>query len=104
MKDYLSVRTSCISLSASQHQITLPIPEDVNAKKVRISIQPLPHYGVSILFNGESYNLPSRNHPKWEILEFDIKETDKSISLEIDIDNCSSKNAKLLVGDVSLFE
>ena len=102
--DYLSARTSCISLSASQPELSLSIPENVNAKKARISIQPLYGYGVSILFNGESYNLPSRYNPKWEIMEFDIKETDKSISITIDIENCSTKDAKVLVGNVSLFE
>ena len=102
--DYLSVRTSCISLSASQSKYTFSIPEDVNAKKVRISIQPLNGYGVSIQFNGKMYDLPSCYNPKWEILEFDLQETDKSLSLEIDIEKCSTKEAKVLVGNVSIFE
>ena len=104
LKDYLPVRTSCISLSASRPKITLPIPEGVNAKKARISIQPLHGYGVSILFNGEPYSLPSRSAPVWEIMEFDITKTDKSISIEIDLENCSAMDAKLLLGNISLFD
>ena len=101
---YLPIRTSCISLSVSHPGITLPIPEGIEAKRVRISIQPLYNYGVSILINGHSIKLPSRFNPSWEILEFELEETDKSISVEIDVENCSTPNAKVLVGSVSLFE
>ncbi len=101
---YLYTRTSCIALSASQPKCTLSIPENANAKKARVSIQPLYGYGVSILVNGETYNVPSRFAPKWEIMEFDIKETDKSISIELDIEKCSTKDAKVLIGNVSLFK
>ena len=102
--DFLPYRTSSIALSAANPKYTIEKPKDITANKVRISIQPLFGYGVSILVNGESYRIPSRFNPKWEILEFDIDENDPSISIELDIDKCTSSDAKVIIGNVSLFE
>ena len=103
LDQYLPSRTSCVALSEVHSKVTLPIPNNINAKKVRISIQPLYRYGASILFNGEKCVLPSRYTPQWEIMDFDIDETNKSITIELDIDNCSSRETKVLIGNVSLF-
>lgn len=104
LPDYLPLRTSCVALSESNPIIAFSIPDETNAKTVRISIQPLYFYGVSIFVNGKSCDLPSRYDPKWEILEFDIDNNQKTISIELDFDKCSSPDAKVLIGNISLFE
>ena len=101
---FLPFSTSCISLSKSNPKIILTIPDDLKASKVRISIQALFNYGVSILVNEEFRRLPSRYEPQWDILEFDIAPGSREISIGMDFDNCSSPDAKVLIGNVSLFK
>ena len=103
LANYLPLRTSSVALSESRSKATFSIPDGIAPQKVRFSVQPLRNYGVSVLVNGKSCRLSSQANPKWEVLEFDIEETDKSITIELDLDNCSSRDVKVLIGNASLF-
>jgi len=104
ISSYLPFRTSCLALTGSNSKADFNIPNGIVAKKARISMQPLRNYGVSIKINKKKYDLPSQAVPKWEYFECIIDEKDKCISVELDIENCSSNDAKVLIGNVSLFE
>ena len=101
--DYLPFRTSSVVLSNAQKQFSFSVPTDMKANTVRVSIQPLCDYGVSLMVNGKPYRLPSRYNPKWEIIDFEL-DNNKFFSIEMDFKNCSSPDAKVLIGNVSLFE
>ena len=104
LPDYLPYRTSSIDLSRNRSKVSFPIPEGIKPNTARVSIQSLYNYGVSLFINGKQYQLPSRANPKWETIEIEIDTTDNSLDIELDFKNCSSPDAKILIGNVSLFE
>lgn len=103
LPNYLPHHTSCIDLSRTRSAVSFVIPEEVNPSVARIAVQPLFSYSVSLIIDGKSYQLPSRYDPKWEVLKIELKSGQKEITIEMDFDN-TSRDAKVLIGDISLFE
>lgn len=104
LHDSLRVHPSASVLSKKHPKVSLMIPDNSKAKTVRISVAPSQEAEVSILVNGLSYHLPSQFVQKWEYIEHPIDTTTKSLSIELDFDNCSSQSVVALIGSVSLFE
>ena len=100
LPNYLPQRTSCIDLSKTRLAVSFDIPDGINPNVARIAVQPLFGYRVSIVINGKTYQLPSRYDPKWEVLYIGLKGGQRKITIGLEY----KSEAKVLIGDVSLFE
>lgn len=109
LRNYFLSRTGIVALSEDYRKLTIPIPDGLNPKSARISFQPysLPLYNftTSITINGSfSHQLVSNyNHPNWEIINYEIPEGTKDITVSLDIAN-SSKGAIVLIQNVSFYK
>ena len=109
LRNYFSSRTGIVTLSKGQQKLTIPIPDGLSPKSARISLQPysLPLYNftTSITINDSfSHQLVSNyNHPNWEIVNYEIPEGTKDITVSLDIEN-SSKDAMVLIQNISFYK
>ena len=107
IRNYLSSHTSCIELSKNRPKITFTIPDGITANMVRISARALHDFGVPLLINGQSVFLPSSgdiHSHNCEIIEIELNNNEKNISIEMNLNKMSYKNICVLIHNVSLFE
>ena len=109
LRNYFLSRTGCVALSAEQLDLTIPVPVESKPKKARISLQPyyLPvfNYTASIIIN-DSFNhqlISNYQNPNWEVIDYEIPENTKNLTIKLDITN-SSKDAMILIQDISFYQ
>ena len=99
-QDYVAEHTSLISLSPDNSELIVDLPQDNQCKIFSISVQPKCETGASLLINGSSFRLNSNSLANWEVLDVKLKEGEKRITIQLDMEK-SSNNAVVFVGNIT---